>query len=194
MKSPAVTDGGDDKLLERRSVHGTFRRREEEPALALCGFDSNPARRDLASAQFRRVVESGLGGTAANVDTVSLHALPNPRLPAELRPDPSEEERRKHAEHLGRASEILSGCGSHKTCSSGAPQLKDNRTSFEPLTGTFADYRPVNGWKNGATQSGMATHQPATFFPFERAAAALREREFARLRDVVPQASKPCAR
>ena len=91
------------RLVERR-FDGTFRRREEEPALALCGFDSNPARRDLASAKFRRVVESGLGGTAANFDTVSLHALPNPRPPAELWPDPSEEERRKHAEHLGRVA------------------------------------------------------------------------------------------
>jgi restriction endonuclease Mrr len=32
----------------------------------------------------------------------------------------------------------------------------------------------------------MAADQSATFFPFERAAAALREREFARLADVVP--------
>ena len=46
-----------------------------------------------------RVVESGLGGTASNFDTISLHTLPNPRTPAELWPDLSEEEEKKRAEH-----------------------------------------------------------------------------------------------
>ena len=78
-------------LVERR-FDGTFRCHEKEPGLALCGFDSNPARRDLGTAQFLRVVESGLGGTAGNFDTISLHALPNPRTPAELWPDFSADE------------------------------------------------------------------------------------------------------
>lgn len=82
-----------------RPFDAAFRRRLDEPALALCGFDSNPARRDLATAQFLRVIESGLGGTASNFDTISLHTLPNPRAASELWPDLSEEEKRKRVAH-----------------------------------------------------------------------------------------------
>jgi hypothetical protein len=64
-----------------------FRCRATEPKLAFCGFDSNPPRRDLATAGFTRVIESGLGGTASNFDTIALHALPNSRPPEELWPD-----------------------------------------------------------------------------------------------------------
>jgi hypothetical protein len=73
------------RLIERR-FESDFRRTEAEPGLALCGFDSNPARRNLAAAQFLRVVDSGLGGMASNFDTVSLHTLPNARSAAELWP------------------------------------------------------------------------------------------------------------
>jgi len=79
------------RLVERR-FDTTFRVQDKEPTLALCGFDSNPARRDLASAQFRRVIETGLGGMANNFDTISFHTLPNPRAPKALWPDMSEEE------------------------------------------------------------------------------------------------------
>lgn len=84
------------KLVERR-FDATFRRQivdseDSEPGLALCGFDSNPARRDLVTAQFLHVVESGLGGTAKNFDTISFHTLPNARKPEELWPDPSLED------------------------------------------------------------------------------------------------------
>lgn len=90
-----------DTRVVERAFDGDFRRRgikpATEPALALSGFDSNPVRRDLATAQFARVVESGLGSTASNFDTLSLHTLPNPRPPAELWPDltPEEVERRR---------------------------------------------------------------------------------------------------
>jgi len=70
------------RLMER-AFDGSFRRRRTEPAidpaLALCGFDSNPVRRDLETAGFARVVECGLGSTVSNFDTLSLHTLPNPR-------------------------------------------------------------------------------------------------------------------
>ena len=59
----------------RAAVRRRFRRHDKEPALALCGFNSNPARRDLGTAQFVRVIDSGLGGIASNFDTISLHAL-----------------------------------------------------------------------------------------------------------------------
>jgi hypothetical protein len=91
--------GFETRLVERR-FEANFRRHEKEPGLALCGFDSNPARRDLATAKFLRVVESGLGGTASNFDTISLHTLPNPRTSAELWPDLStDEEKRRAAYH-----------------------------------------------------------------------------------------------
>ncbi len=84
------------RLVERR-FDATFRVQDQEPKLALCGFDSNPSRRDLLHAQFRRVIDSGLGGMASNFDTISVHTLPNPRAPDDLWPDLSEEERAKLA-------------------------------------------------------------------------------------------------
>jgi hypothetical protein len=89
------------RLIER-PFDATFRRRDiepVEPGLALCGFDSNSSRRDLASANFLRVVECGLGGTPDNFDTISLHTFPNPRSPTELWPDPSPEEIAKTTAH-----------------------------------------------------------------------------------------------
>jgi len=93
------------RLVERR-FDGNFRCHEteprKEPGLALCGFDSNAARRDLATAQFLRVVESGLGGTATNFDTISFHTLPNPRSADQLWPNLSKEEEKEHAENQAR--------------------------------------------------------------------------------------------
>lgn len=91
------------RLVERR-FDASFRRHDKEPGLALCGFDSNPARRDLATAQFLRVVESGLGGTANNFDTISLHTLPNPRTPADLWPDLSKEDEERRATYQERVA------------------------------------------------------------------------------------------
>jgi molybdopterin/thiamine biosynthesis adenylyltransferase len=73
-----------------------------EPRLALCGFDSNPARRMLPAANFARVMESGLGGTKHNFDTISFHALPNPRPAEELWPDLSPEEQEREREEFER--------------------------------------------------------------------------------------------
>jgi molybdopterin/thiamine biosynthesis adenylyltransferase len=89
------------RLVERR-FDASFRRHEGEPGLALCGFDSNAARRDLATAQFLRVVESGLGGTANNFDTISLHTLPNPRTPAELWPELGKDDEERSVAHQKR--------------------------------------------------------------------------------------------
>lgn len=110
--------GFDTRLIERR-FDGAFRRSEDEPGLGLCGFDSNSARRALCSAEFRRVIECGLGGTAANFDTFSMHTLPNPRAPEELWPDlsPGEEAKRtKERNRIARENPVyqaLSGdeCG-----------------------------------------------------------------------------------
>jgi hypothetical protein len=95
------------RLLER-PFDSNFRCRtvqpQIEPRLALCGFDSNPARRDLSTAEFLRIMESGLGGTKDNFDTISFHTLPNPRSAAELWPDLSVEEQTRQREHLDRVA------------------------------------------------------------------------------------------
>jgi len=73
------------RLIERR-VDENFRRTEEEPVIALSGFDDNRARRWLAKGKFSRVFDSGLGGNAENFDTISFHSFPNVRSPEELWP------------------------------------------------------------------------------------------------------------
>jgi molybdopterin/thiamine biosynthesis adenylyltransferase len=75
-----------------------------EPRLALCGFDSNPARRMLPLANFARVMESGLGGTKQNFDTISIHTLPNSRNAEELWPDISQEDEERQREELERVA------------------------------------------------------------------------------------------
>jgi hypothetical protein len=82
------------RLVERR-FDKTFEVQDGEPRLAFCGFDNNAARRDLVGDKFDRVIESGLGGTANNFDTISLHTLPNPRSVKELWPDITREEQAK---------------------------------------------------------------------------------------------------
>ena len=101
------------RLLERR-FDQHFRCQRDEPRLALCGFDSNPSRRDLAAVDFARVIESGLGGTSNNFDTMSLHALPNPRCVRELWPDVSEEEEKRrevHQESVAQENEAYARSG-----------------------------------------------------------------------------------
>lgn len=82
------------RLIER-PFDSDFRRRrvapQIEPPMALCGFDSNPARRMLPDAYFARVIDSGLGGTKHNFETISFHTLPNARTAEELWPDLSAE-------------------------------------------------------------------------------------------------------
>ena len=95
--------GFETRLIER-PFGSDFRCRSREPRLAFCGFDSNPARRLLPEADFARVMESGLGGTRHNFDTIRFHSLPNPRLAEELWPDPSPEEQERQAQELERVA------------------------------------------------------------------------------------------
>jgi hypothetical protein len=90
--------------ITERPFDSAFRCRPDEPQLALCGFDSNPARRDLPGAGFRRVIEAGLGGTASNCDTISFHTLPHARAAADLWPDLSAEETAKRMREQERAA------------------------------------------------------------------------------------------
>ena len=92
------------RLLERQ-FDRHFRCQHDEPKLAFCGFDSNPPRRELASADFAQVIESGLGGTSNNFDTLSLHVLPNPRCVHKLWPDLSEEEEKRREAYQDRMAQ-----------------------------------------------------------------------------------------
>jgi hypothetical protein len=100
--------------IVERLFDSMFRCRTDEPRLALCGFDSNQARRNLATAEFLSVVESGLGGMAHNFDAISAHTLPNPRSTAELWPDLNNEEeqkRRHEQERIARENAAYSRIG-----------------------------------------------------------------------------------
>lgn len=96
------------RLIER-PFDTDFRRRrtppQVEPAIALCGFDSNEVRRKLPWADFDLVVDSGLGGTKDNFETIGFHTWPNPRAAEELWPDPSPEERAIEAQETDRVAQ-----------------------------------------------------------------------------------------
>lgn len=94
----------DTRLVERH-FDGKFRRRDDEPGLALSGFDNNEARHLLPTANFTRVSDSGLGGTASNFDAVSLRTWPNTRTAEDIWPVLSPAEKEAAAEALRRAAE-----------------------------------------------------------------------------------------
>lgn len=78
------TRGFRTRICERR-FDATVRRDADEPYIALCGFDSAPARRSLAGAGFSLVVECGLGGSVDTFDQLSLHTFPDAtRTPAQI--------------------------------------------------------------------------------------------------------------
>lgn len=124
------------RLIERR-FDATFRRQDDEPALALCGFDSNPARRDMRDAGFVRIIESGLGGTANNFDTISFHMLPNPRKVEELWPDLSKAEADKIAAEQERIARENTGYQKLGGDVCGRRDLADKSVAV-PFVGTTA--------------------------------------------------------
>ena len=63
-------------ILVERPFDETFRVRDDEPALALCGFDGNGPRWAIDGAGFASVVECGLGGQHHNFDAISIHSFP----------------------------------------------------------------------------------------------------------------------
>ena len=124
------------RLVERR-FDAAFRRDRKEPGLALCGFDANPARRDLATAQFLRVIDSGLGGMSGNFDTISFHTLPNARAPAELWPDLSADDQRKRVEQRERVARENPGYSRLAKDECGRFDLVDKSVAV-PFVGTAA--------------------------------------------------------
>jgi len=70
------TRGFKTKITERRfDIKVT--RIEDEPFVALCGFDSASSRLHLENAGFDLIVEAGLGGNLSTFDIISLHTFPN---------------------------------------------------------------------------------------------------------------------
>ncbi len=65
-------------IVERRFGTST-RRTDDEPAIALCGFDNALARAALEDAGFDLVVEAGLGGGPAAFMNFALHTFPATR-------------------------------------------------------------------------------------------------------------------
>jgi len=63
------------KLCER-PFDETTHRLQNEPAIALCGFDQSKPRRLLEDAGFIRVLECGLGGSLNDFDLIHLHNFP----------------------------------------------------------------------------------------------------------------------
>jgi hypothetical protein len=78
MAAWAETFGCKTAVIERRFGIWT-KRLDDEPAIALCGFDNALARAALEDAGFDFVVESGLGSGPAAFMNFSVHAFPATR-------------------------------------------------------------------------------------------------------------------
>ncbi|MDI1233380.1 MAG: hypothetical protein PSX81_03750 [bacterium] len=63
--------------ISERMFNSNTVRIEDEPFIALCGFDSGKSRLALENAGFDLVVEAGLGGRLSNFDTIVIHTFPN---------------------------------------------------------------------------------------------------------------------
>lgn len=70
-------------ICERR-FDATTRRGQDEPGIALCGFDNALARRALDNAGFDLVVEAGLGRGFDDFRALRIHILPGTRSASEL--------------------------------------------------------------------------------------------------------------
>ena len=70
-------------LVERRFGPG-HRVMVDEPTTALFGVDNVAARRDLETADFAMVVETGLGSGYRDFRNIRLHTFPGPRQPAQI--------------------------------------------------------------------------------------------------------------
>lgn len=124
------------RLVERR-FDENFKVQDDEPKLALCGFDTNPARRAMREAGFLRVVESGLGGTLNNFDFISLHTLPNARSVDDLWPDLAQEEQQKIEAEQERIANENSGYQKLKNDVCGRRDLAGKSVAV-PFVGTTA--------------------------------------------------------
>lgn len=70
--------------LQERMFAADFKRRAEEPAVALCGLDNPEGRRALDQVGFDLIVEAGLGRGHRDFRTMRLHVLPGRRTAADI--------------------------------------------------------------------------------------------------------------
>ena len=83
MASWAERLGWTTAIVERRFNNAT-RRTEDEPTVALCGFDNALARAALEDAGFALVIEAGLGNGPTAFMNFALHAFPASRKAREI--------------------------------------------------------------------------------------------------------------
>jgi hypothetical protein len=70
--------------IHERVFDGSFRRRPDEPAIALCGLDNALGRQALDRVGFDFIVEAGLGRGHKDFRAIRLHTLPASRPAAEV--------------------------------------------------------------------------------------------------------------
>jgi len=68
--------GFDTVIVERKFDENT-KRVDDDPHLALCGFDSAKSRTLLENAGFHLIVEAALGSSLNDFDEIALHTFPN---------------------------------------------------------------------------------------------------------------------
>jgi hypothetical protein len=70
--------------IHERFFDGSFKRRDDEPPVALCGLDNGLGRQVLDQVGFDLVVEAGLGRGHQDFRAVRLHTLPASRPAAQI--------------------------------------------------------------------------------------------------------------
>lgn len=71
-------------VIHERLFDASFRRQEDEPAVALCGLDNGAGRQALDQVGFDFVVEAGLGRGHRDFRAMRLHTLPTSRPAAQI--------------------------------------------------------------------------------------------------------------
>jgi hypothetical protein len=70
--------------IQERLFDASFRRQDDEPAVALCGLDNGAGRQALDQVGFDFVVEAGLGRGHRDFRAVRLHTLPASRPASQI--------------------------------------------------------------------------------------------------------------
>ena len=83
MASWAERCGFKTAIIERK-FNSDFRVQNDEPSLALCGVDNEPARSALEDVGFAKVIEAGLGGGTDDFLGFRTHVFPGRRSAKEL--------------------------------------------------------------------------------------------------------------
>jgi hypothetical protein len=71
-------------VIHERLFDASFRRQDDEPAVALCGLDNGAGRRALDQVGFDFVVEAGLGRGHRDFRSMRLHTLPASRPASQI--------------------------------------------------------------------------------------------------------------